>query len=85
MGKGDKRSRRGKIFAGSHGKTRPKRKNTPVVPQAKVKTIATPVKEKLAPKVRKKEAASAETVTETPAVAEADAPAAESEPVAAEG
>ena len=26
MGKGDKRSRRGKIFAGSYGKTRPKRK-----------------------------------------------------------
>jgi 30S ribosomal protein S31 len=26
MGKGDKRSRRGKIFAGSFGKTRPKRK-----------------------------------------------------------
>jgi 30S ribosomal protein S31 len=31
MGKGDKRSKRGKIFAGSYGKTRPKRtkKNTP--------------------------------------------------------
>jgi 30S ribosomal protein S31 len=26
MGKGDKRSRRGKIFAGSYGKTRPKSK-----------------------------------------------------------
>lgn len=26
MGKGDKRSRRGKIFAGSFGKTRPKHK-----------------------------------------------------------
>jgi len=26
MGKGDKRSRRGKIFAGRHGKTRPKHK-----------------------------------------------------------
>lgn len=26
MGKGDKRSRRGKIFAGSFGKTRPKGK-----------------------------------------------------------
>jgi 30S ribosomal protein S31 len=25
MGKGDKRSRRGKIFAGSFGKTRPKK------------------------------------------------------------
>jgi 30S ribosomal protein S31 len=31
MGKGDKRSRRGKIFAGSYGKSRPKggKKNTP--------------------------------------------------------
>ncbi len=27
MGRGDKRSRRGKIFAGSYGKTRPKNKN----------------------------------------------------------
>ncbi len=26
MGKGDKRSRRGKIFAGSYGKSRPKKK-----------------------------------------------------------
>ncbi len=33
MGKGDKRSRRGKIFAGSYGKSRPKRKGNakPVV------------------------------------------------------
>ncbi len=31
MGKGDKRTRRGKIFAGSYGKSRPKttKKNTP--------------------------------------------------------
>jgi 30S ribosomal protein S31 len=31
MGKGDKRTRRGKIFAGSYGKTRPKsvKKNVP--------------------------------------------------------
>ncbi|CAN5732816.1 hypothetical protein BH24ACI2_BH24ACI2_13520 [soil metagenome] len=27
MGKGDKKSRRGKIFVGSYGKTRPKKKN----------------------------------------------------------
>ncbi len=32
MGKGDKRSRRGKIFAGSFGKTRPKRKKAVVKP-----------------------------------------------------
>lgn len=30
MGKGDKRSRRGKIFAGSYGKTRPKHKKKAV-------------------------------------------------------
>jgi ribosomal small subunit protein bTHX len=28
MGKGDQRSKRGKIFAGSSGKTRPKQKKT---------------------------------------------------------
>lgn len=27
MGKGDKKTKRGKIFAGSYGKTRPKKKN----------------------------------------------------------
>ncbi|MDO8519597.1 MAG: 30S ribosomal protein THX [Deltaproteobacteria bacterium] len=27
MGKGDKRSKKGKIFAGSYGKSRPKKKN----------------------------------------------------------
>jgi 30S ribosomal protein S31 len=32
MGKGDKRTRRGKIFAGSFGKTRPKRKKVTVKP-----------------------------------------------------
>ncbi|MFN2502533.1 MAG: 30S ribosomal protein THX [Pyrinomonadaceae bacterium] len=32
MGKGDKRSRRGKIFAGSYGKTRPKKKKVTVQP-----------------------------------------------------
>ena len=31
MGKGDKRSRRGKIFAGSYGKTRPKSKKKNLV------------------------------------------------------
>ncbi len=30
MGKGDKRSRRGKIFAGSFGKTRPRKKKVAV-------------------------------------------------------
>jgi ribosomal small subunit protein bTHX len=30
MGKGDKRTRRGKIYKGSHGKTRGKKTNKPV-------------------------------------------------------
>ena len=53
MGKGDKRSRKGKIFAGSFGKTRPKRKKA-------VPTAAEPAQaEKPAPRSRKKaEAAS---------------------------
>ncbi len=34
MGKGDKRTRRGKIFAGSYGKTRPKKKKVAVKPVA---------------------------------------------------
>jgi 30S ribosomal protein S31 len=32
MGKGDKRTRRGKIFAGSYGKTRPKSKPKTTAP-----------------------------------------------------
>ena len=67
MGKGDKRSRRGKIFAGSHGKTRPKRKNTVVITEPKAKPVAAP-KEKAVPKIRKKEVAPVEPVTEAPAV-----------------
>lgn len=34
MGKGDKRSKKGKIFAGSHGKSRPKHKKKNVAPAA---------------------------------------------------
>jgi ribosomal small subunit protein bTHX len=30
MGKGDKRTRRGKLFRGSHGKSRSKKNNKPV-------------------------------------------------------
>jgi 30S ribosomal protein S31 len=33
MGKGDKRTRRGKIFAGSFGKSRPKPKNNKSKPK----------------------------------------------------
>jgi 30S ribosomal protein S31 len=32
MGKGDQRSRRGKIFRGTYGKTRPKKKRRPAKP-----------------------------------------------------
>ena len=39
MGKGDRRTRRGKIVKGSYGKTRPKKKSkTPVEVPAKKKT-----------------------------------------------
>lgn len=37
MGKGDKRTRRGKIFAGSFGKTRPKSKKKNVAANAENK------------------------------------------------
>ena len=55
MGKGDKRSRRGKIFAGSYGKTRPKSKATAFVSAPKAAVPEPAVKEKAKPKVRKKE------------------------------
>lgn len=56
MGKGDKRSRRGKIFAGSFGKTRPKFKKEVFVPSADTaaKTAEAPKERK--PKVKKKQA-----------------------------
>ncbi|MBS1792872.1 MAG: 30S ribosomal protein THX [Acidobacteria bacterium] len=38
MGKGDKRTRRGKIFAGSFGKTRPKYKKKTAPKPAETKT-----------------------------------------------
>jgi 30S ribosomal protein S31 len=34
MGKGDKKSGKGKRFQGSYGKTRPKKKNKTVAPEA---------------------------------------------------
>ncbi len=37
MGKGDKRTRRGKIFAGSYGKTRPKYKKKVAVKPVEAK------------------------------------------------
>jgi len=51
MGKGDKKTRRGKLWRGSHGKTRPKPKAPVAQKEAPVaKAKAKPVK----PKVRKK-------------------------------
>ncbi|MCP3933511.1 MAG: 30S ribosomal protein THX [Bacteroidetes bacterium] len=35
MGKGDRKTRRGKIWSGSHGKTRPKKKKTTIAPVKK--------------------------------------------------
>lgn len=40
MGKGDKRSKRGKINIGSYGKTRPKKKNRPAAAKKKAATKA---------------------------------------------
>lgn len=55
MGKGDKRSRRGKIFAGSYGKTRPKPKKGAYVPSADGSASAGPAEERVRkPKIRKK-------------------------------
>jgi 30S ribosomal protein S31 len=54
MGKGDKRSRRGKIFAGSYGKTRPRPKKGAYVPSNEP-SEATPAGERVRkPKIRKK-------------------------------
>jgi 30S ribosomal protein S31 len=52
MGKGDKRSRRGKIFAGSFGKTRPKHKKKHVAANAASSDAAAPKK---APRKKKAE------------------------------
>ena len=41
MGKGDKKTKRGKIIAGSYGKTRPHKKAVPVPPVAKKKAKKT--------------------------------------------
>jgi ribosomal small subunit protein bTHX len=35
MGKGDKRTTRGKLYKGSHGKSRSKKTNRPVKPKTK--------------------------------------------------
>jgi len=52
MGKGDKKSRKGKIFMGSYGVTRPKKKSTPKTGTAKSTKVAP---KKAAKKPAKKE------------------------------
>ena len=56
MGKGDKRTRRGKIFAGSFGKTRPKFKKEVFVPSADAGAALEAAPKERKPKVRKKKA-----------------------------
>jgi len=47
MGKGDKKTKKGKIKLGSHGKSRPKKKNT-TKPAEKKATSEKPAEEKAA-------------------------------------
>jgi 30S ribosomal protein S31 len=61
MGKGDKRSRRGKIFAGSFGKARPKSKKEVYVPSADGSAATEAVPKERKPKIRKKKAEETET------------------------
>ena len=95
MGKGDKRTRRGKIFAGSYGKTRTKPHKTTFVATAKPETAASekPVKKRAPKRVPAAKAAAAleasaeatvapETAAETPETSVGEAPAQET---AAEG
>jgi 30S ribosomal protein S31 len=56
MGKGDKRSRRGKIFAGSFGKTRPKFKKDTYVPSADAGEKSAEAPKERKPRVKKKPA-----------------------------
>ncbi|MCC6453024.1 MAG: 30S ribosomal protein THX [Acidobacteria bacterium] len=55
MGKGDKRTRRGKIFAGSHGRSRPKHKGASFVASAVVESKAEEKKPARKVKVKAKE------------------------------
>src|SRR3954466_1267630 len=70
MGKGDKRTRRGKIFAGSYGKSRPK-PHTPAF-VATEKPVVEKAPKKRTPKVVKS-APAAEPVSEQGAVAQGEA------------
>ena len=56
MGKGDKRTRRGKIFAGSHGKSRPKSRKPAYVASSEPTSSPSPEEKVRKPKIRKKAA-----------------------------
>jgi 30S ribosomal protein S31 len=56
MGKGDKRTRRGKIFAGSFGKSRPKYKKEVFVQSADASGAVDAAPKERKPKIRKKKA-----------------------------
>lgn len=81
MGKGDKKTRRGKIIMGSHGVTRPKRirRSAPLAVAAKPEPVADEprAKPKAAPKVVAKDAeAKPKAVKKTKATSKTDEPAA---------
>jgi 30S ribosomal protein S31 len=62
MGKGDKRTRRGKIFAGSFGKSRPKFRKDVYVPTESSDAAASAAPKERKPKVRKKKAEESDAV-----------------------
>lgn len=88
MGKGDKRTRRGKIFAGSYGKTRQKLSRPSFVPVDKPASASEAVPKERKPKIKKKEAApdvvQEQPAVETPATETTPEPTAEPAPAAAE-
>jgi 30S ribosomal protein S31 len=60
MGKGDKRTKKGKIFRGSFGKTRPGRRPKKAGPVPAAAATPAPAAKKASPATRKKAAAPAE-------------------------
>jgi 30S ribosomal protein S31 len=59
MGKGDKKTRRGKITIGTFGVRRPRKKNKPIVVVTAKKKTKAPAKPKAAAKAKPKTAAKA--------------------------
>jgi len=54
MGRGDRKTRKGKIFRGSHGVVRPKKSAVPVIIPKKKKVVAEKVMEEKTPVAKKK-------------------------------